>query len=320
MTEAWTLEKINQLISNQVQESLNLEYKAAPAFDKIDQKKKMEITKDVAAMANSAGGTIIYGIKEYSEKDKKYLPKEIDPISQNEFPKEWLEQVINTIRPKIDDIRIVPVTLNQGNDSVVYVVEIPQSDTAHQSQDYRYYKRFNFVVNPMDDYEVRDVMGRRHNPKIDLHFTIILKNREPVKHSLIVDAKNTGLVYAKYVNISIEIPLFIVPRDGYSNDNSYFWEIDNTVRDRMEEHPMVFNPSKIPSDVKISYGPPRYVPILPGLSRSWELELKDLGKALPMGVFSKEDKIKWTIYADNASPISGEEYLSDIEFKKEKEY
>jgi len=42
-------------------------------------------------MANSAGGIIIYGIKEYDEADKRHLPEKIDPIQQNVFSKEWLE-------------------------------------------------------------------------------------------------------------------------------------------------------------------------------------------------------------------------------------
>ena len=89
MREQWTLEKINQLIENQVQENLNLEYKSSGALKKIPDAKK-EITKDVSAMANSDGGIIIYGMIENKE---THIPESIDTIDQGEFPKEWLEQV-----------------------------------------------------------------------------------------------------------------------------------------------------------------------------------------------------------------------------------
>ena len=108
--------------------------------------KKTEITKDVSAMANSAGGLIIYGIREFDDKAKRHLPEKIDPIDRTLFSREWLEQVINNIRPRIDKLRITPVPVdpNAHPNSVVYVVEIPRSITAHQDSDLRYYRRYNF--------------------------------------------------------------------------------------------------------------------------------------------------------------------------------
>jgi hypothetical protein len=311
MPEQWTLEKINQLIINQEQENLNLEYKSSRALGKTEEKRK-EITKDVSAMANSDGGTIIYGIKEYDETDKRHLPEKIDAIDQSKTTKEWLEQVITTIRPKIDGIFITPISVDSGN-AAVYVVDIPKSDTAHQAQDSRYYKRYNFTSTPMQDYEIRDVMGRNKNPKLELSFLFKCKTSEPKKHLLIVKAYNVGSVYAMYVNIHIEIPSFILPERKSINGHLYLWEIENTVRDRTIEHPMVFDPSKVPSDIKTSYGQPRYVPILPGLSRDWDIELCYLADVLPRGRFSEDDKIFWKIYADNAIPGIGEISCNEIE-------
>src|SRR5829696_4992355 len=101
--EAWDEAKLQTLIDNFVEESLILEYKSAGSFALTDSKRK-EITKDVSAMANSAGGTIIYGLKEYTEPDKKHLAESIDPIHRTPFSKEWLEQIINNIRPHIDNV------------------------------------------------------------------------------------------------------------------------------------------------------------------------------------------------------------------------
>ena len=60
----WTLDKINQYITNGIEENLHLDYKGAHSLEKND-KKKDEISKDISAFANSDGGVIIFGIKEF---------------------------------------------------------------------------------------------------------------------------------------------------------------------------------------------------------------------------------------------------------------
>jgi len=52
------------------------------------------------------------------------------------------------------------------------VIDVPQSSTAHQASDKRYYKRFNFESVPMEDYEIRDVMQRTEAPSLGLETTI----------------------------------------------------------------------------------------------------------------------------------------------------
>jgi hypothetical protein len=159
MGKKWDQAAIQKYIDNEVQESLTLEYKAADALGKSDGKKK-EVTKDVSAMANSAGGIIVYGVREFQDPSKKHLPEYIDPIEQTQFSREWLEQVVNNIQPHINGVVIYPVSIGTTPNHVVYVVEIPHSTTAHQATDLRYYKRFNFQSIPMEDYEIRDVMNR----------------------------------------------------------------------------------------------------------------------------------------------------------------
>ena len=59
----WEEEDLLELVSTQTQESVTLDYKASEALGK-SEGKKTEISKDVSALANSAGGVIIYGIAE----------------------------------------------------------------------------------------------------------------------------------------------------------------------------------------------------------------------------------------------------------------
>ncbi|MFT3894072.1 MAG: ATP-binding protein [Anaerolineales bacterium] len=165
----WNQDALEKLIKDQIQEGPNLEYKAADALGRSESKMK-EITKDVSAMANSSGGILIYGIKEFAEEERKHLPEKLDPVDQTLFSREWLEQVINNIRPKIPELNIYPINLASAINHVVYVIEVVQSSTAHQATDYRYYKRFNFLATPMEDYEVRDVMNCQLSPDASLTF------------------------------------------------------------------------------------------------------------------------------------------------------
>lgn len=82
----WNIERIRQLIDDGVEESLSLEYKGGGALSKNDEVIR-EITRDVSAFANSSGGTIIYGVAEFSDKAKEHLPERIDPIDRLHFTK-----------------------------------------------------------------------------------------------------------------------------------------------------------------------------------------------------------------------------------------
>lgn len=90
-----------------------------------------------------------------------------------------MEQIINSnISPRISNIKIESVNLNNSDDRVIYIVNIPKSNTAHQANDKRYYKRFNFESTAMYDYEIKDLLNRSNNPIIDLNFDIIIEQRK----------------------------------------------------------------------------------------------------------------------------------------------
>src|SRR6266853_1123122 len=191
----WVEADLRRLIIDQVQESVGLDYKAAGALGKQDQNKR-EIGRDVSAFANSAGGVIVYGMTENG-----HVPTAIDPIASAAFSKEWLENVIiSNIQPRVDGSHINPVLL-AGNPlgRVVYVVTIPQSYTAHQASDNRYYKRFNFQSVPMEHYEVQDTMNRAKTPIIAVRIKCQTERRDHDLHrySLLVFLDNKGSVGAR---------------------------------------------------------------------------------------------------------------------------
>lgn len=327
----WTLAKIQQFIDDQIEESNSLDYKAADALDK-SEKKKNELSKDVSAFANSNGGVIIYGVSEFDEKEKSHLPKKINPVNRVQISKEWLEQVISTkIQPKIEGVEIIPITVSEQDNTVIYVVEIPKSTTAHQAAGHKYYKRYNFQSEPMMDYEIRDVMNRATHPSIILDFEIEIEKEAHVRsislsgagnsaktiegkthNTLKIYAKNIGKVYANYVNYYIELNRnFLEPEEyqylkTFEKDNSgkkyveYYGE--NTIRDIFDVKTVLAEGGAV-----YKYGPSRFDPILPGMhSRADRLRLTD-----EIDLF-KEEYIEWKVYADNAIPKTGKIKISDI--------
>jgi hypothetical protein len=205
----WTLEKIEQYITDGIEENIHLDYKGSGSISKKGEKKK-EISKDVSAFANSDGGVIIYGVKEFDDIQKNHLPEKIDPIDGKEFSKEWLEQVINsTISPKIHNIIITPIQIGDIQDNlVVYVVEIPKSNTAHQMNDKRYYRRYNFQSIAMEDWEIKDIINRLTKTQVKLFFETtppksFLKRHLVPSIQIRIWVHNSGNKVIKYVDCYI---------------------------------------------------------------------------------------------------------------------
>lgn len=178
--DEYTMEDIEQLIKNEVEENIHLDYKAAGSLEKAD-KKRLEITKDVSAFANSDGGIIIYGLSE-----EEHKPKDLSPIDGNTYTKEWLESVIQRIQPRIEGVIILPIR-NGDILKTAYIVKIPKSDFApHMAIDNRYYKRYNFSSVPMEDYEVRELYNRVSTPKLEI-LGCNLHKCEETENSVIYD-------------------------------------------------------------------------------------------------------------------------------------
>ena len=163
----WDIADLQELIADQVQESLTLDYKASTALVKTEAY-RAELSKDVSAFANSAGGRIVFGITE-----DNHLPAAIDAgVDPTVITREWIEQVINSnIQPRVQGITIKQIDVGQGR--VTYALDIPQATSLapHQARDHRYYKRYNFQSIAMEDYEVRDTLRRSTTPAPFLKFT-----------------------------------------------------------------------------------------------------------------------------------------------------
>jgi len=194
------------LIDTGTQENLTLEYKRCAALQNNEQSKS-EISKDVSAFANSAGGVLIYGVLEDNQ-----LPTALDAgFDLGQLSREWLEQVIlSRIQPRVPGVVITPIALSGANAGrFAFAVEISQSHTAHQAWDNKYYKRNNFTVTPMEDYEVRDVMNRAKTPLVLASFDFQRHNRgeDTVDYLLRTWLHNQGDVTAHHMRIEIGLPV-----------------------------------------------------------------------------------------------------------------
>jgi hypothetical protein len=99
-----------------------------------------------------------------------------------------------------------------NTDHVVYVVEIPQSTTAHQASDFRYYRRYNFEAVPMYDYEIRDVMNRRRFPAVSVSASIQFDSGG-YKGTLHFELRNTSDVVAEHFAAFVHVPFPLKLRD-----------------------------------------------------------------------------------------------------------
>lgn len=112
-----TAEDIIYLKNNQIQESINLEYKKELPGNSDSDKK--EFLADVSSFANTIGGTIIYGIEE--EKDEhgrnRGIPKEIVGLGTVNFDqeKQRLENIIrDNLDPKLTNLLIRNVEVDKS--------------------------------------------------------------------------------------------------------------------------------------------------------------------------------------------------------------
>ena len=175
-----------------------------------------------------------------------------------------------------------------ANGNHIFLVYIPQSDTAHQAHDKRYYKRYNFKSEAMEDYEIRDVMNRIKWPVLEPHFSSRRADRTIV---LNIEVKNVGPIKVSDFALRLLIPAEIVEMKGHgfnhlvqSPSQPGYQEI--VLRSNTLGSPPIFPRDRLP----ITEEPQCHLALL---VRGGDniLRNKELG---------------WTIYADNAPPRKGE--------------
>ena len=119
-----TFDMVIRAVGQGVAETEDLDWKQALPVADVDRKLK-EFAKDVAAMANTGGGLIVYGVREEQQR-----AAEITPVSLAERERERMRALVaRHVRPLIGGLEIVP--LREGDEeSGVLVVSVPASPDA----------------------------------------------------------------------------------------------------------------------------------------------------------------------------------------------
>lgn len=126
-TKNITRADLQALIDNQVFENKELEYKDYSSLGwKLQDKQKDKLMQEVAAFANTGGGTIVIGMQE----DEDRLPTKLTGagIGLGDFD-EWLssfrQMVLSRIRPHLHGIECIPVEID--TDNIAIVISVPRS-------------------------------------------------------------------------------------------------------------------------------------------------------------------------------------------------
>lgn len=208
-----TKSDLQRLVDERLEESLTLDYKDSRALSR-DGKGPDELCKDVSALANSAGGQLVYGIEE--DKTTKRPFSVDDGVVDCKISREWIEQVLNSrIEPRINGIQITRIDMENGKFG--YVISVPQSQIGpHQAPDRKYYKRFDLQSVPMYDYEIKDILRRSTTPHLVVSFEFISGERtqfnleQGTQHSMPVYLKGT------ISNLSSQPASYVLVRIGIS--------------------------------------------------------------------------------------------------------
>jgi hypothetical protein len=188
-----TLAEVQSLVTRGIPENLHLDYKRSDALKKGDT---IELTKDASAFANSDGGCLIYGVIE-----EDHIPIRLDGgVDMSVIDREWLENILLArIQPRLDGlvINVIPLTATHA----IFCVAVARTFRGpHQAEDKKYYKRFNFKSEPMEDYETRDVRSRVLTAPPLVNVDLVLR------HGALADlvVQNLGPVPAHNVKFSFE--------------------------------------------------------------------------------------------------------------------
>ncbi len=137
---------------NRTCESEILDYKESLIEDS-------KILKQVSAFANTQGGYLVFGIRETG---RGGYPEEILGIDNTQINTERIEQIIlGSIQPRLN-VKIKRIDMDSTKS--ILVIEIPNSylKPHMNSEDKRFYKRYQFEASPMTEMEVNDAYRRRY--------------------------------------------------------------------------------------------------------------------------------------------------------------
>ena len=170
--------------------------------DKIGEPALKKLTAEVAAFANTHGGTLILGIQE--SEDEPARPVSIKTLPRcHELNHRLIQSISDSIEPRIDNLHSKVIECDDKQNGLI-VISVPRSEYApHRStKDKEFYKRERHECKRMDAADIKALSLRRSRQKVEALWTI-----------------KFGTIY-NYVNGGV-----IVFDEGklYGGDSSYYY-------------------------------------------------------------------------------------------------
>lgn len=148
-----TIKDINELVTNQVRESKNIDYKRSLPED--SDRSKKEFLADVSSFANASGGDLIYGVVE-----NRGVPSRIVGVKLKDVEGDLLRyehMIRDGIDPRIYGVQVKALEIKK--DRYVVIVRVPHSWSAPHMVGYQSYGKFfsrnSYGKHPLDASEIR---------------------------------------------------------------------------------------------------------------------------------------------------------------------
>ena len=142
LAEFRDLADIQSLIRDGIDESLTLEYKRELGDNH-------EMAKDISALANTLGGTLIYGIE-----CEGRSPKRIRWIPHDGTEERIQNVIASYVQPRLEGVTVFRISDPASEHQAIFVVEVPQSPRAPHMVRHMFYTRRGSTSSPMDHNEV----------------------------------------------------------------------------------------------------------------------------------------------------------------------
>jgi hypothetical protein len=301
--DRWTLERLDELGPHEYDFQ---EFKSTPFLwdgKEICSSFHHDLSKQLSAFANGAGGRIFLGVDDRGDPDEG-IPKDLKPGGT----RSWLEDVIpRLVSPPLARFNVHEVPGVDGGKfrtlpgRAVYVVDVPSSEEApHQALDNRYYLRIAGKSRPMGHVHVQDILRRTRQPHVEVSRLgpygvaerILTDPRGPkVYIAFRLFVANRGRTMAHHVGTEILLPRPLVGRE---------------VRQRMLESGEIQYTQTPGTIVMFRYHP---TPLFPGQEIFSQLVWVGIHRSNIDVVRSGEAALSWKVFADDAAARMGRQSL-----------
>ena len=147
----------------------------------------------------------------------------------------------------------------------------------------------------MEDYEIRDILNRSKNPKLNVFCRVVLSNQPKRKNRIVFRISNESRSFARFYKVRVYFPFFL-------NNGNLISPQDATVDKEREDSAWLFSVSKI------GLGPP----IFPGDTVTKWVDFDFIESLKPMPE-NPTNQITLQVFADEMPSFEENKSMDNIE-------